>query len=229
MYQALREVTGIAIEPERNFFDGLQNADAWLTISGVLKAIALQTSKLAADLRLMSSGPRAGYCTSSWLPAVQPGSSIMPGKINPVVPEMIMQVYFRVLGQGCVDLPLCEGELELNVWESFLLNAASESAVPVRNAMRLFAERCVDGITANVDRCNGAARQSTALSTGVAMLFGYPLASEVAMRAQREGKTVQDTVIEMGVLSEADARRYLDPLVLTSPDQFHDLLESRLK
>ncbi|MEK1887115.1 MAG: lyase family protein [Phyllobacterium sp.] len=114
VYAELRRTTGLAVAPETNFFDGLQNADQSVGISSVVKSSALSLSKMSSHFRLMSSGPRAGF-SEIVLPAVQPRSSIMPGKINPAIPEMAMQVYFKILGNDATVTRACEGELDLNV------------------------------------------------------------------------------------------------------------------
>lgn len=226
LFRALRSDTGIGWQLEHNLFDGLQNADVWVSISAILKATALNLNKLAADLRLMSSGPRAGLGEIN-LPAVQPGSSIMPGKVNPVMPEMAMQVYFRVLGNDAAISRACEGELDLNVWESLILNAVSESCELLCNCIPLFASKCVQGITANQDKCLQDAESSLALSTVIATLFDYQTASGLAKQADREGKNIRQVVIESGLMSAADAERYLNPLMMTSPQRFNPLFSKK--
>jgi aspartate ammonia-lyase len=227
VYEALAAVTGTAYAPESNFFDGLQNADMWMSVSGAMKAVALLLNKFCADLRLMSSGPRAGLAEIE-LPAVQPGSSIMPGKVNPVIPEMVMQVYFRVLGNDAAVTRACEGELDLNVWESLILNCVSESAGLLTSALPLLADKCVRGIRANVTRCESDARGSLAMSTVIATLFDYERASVIARRAAAEGKTIEEVVVAEGIMSAEMARCYLDPAVLTTPDRFNKLFEQKL-
>jgi len=227
VYEALTSITGVTYGPETNFFDGLQNADVWMTISSTIKSIALVLNKLSADLRLMSSGPRAGLAEVE-LPAVQPGSSIMPGKVNPVIPEMVIQVYFRVVGNDAAVTRACEGELDLNVWESLILNCISESASLLTAVLPLLAEKCIKGIKANVERCETDARGSLALSTVIATLFDYQVASEVARRAATEGKIIEQVVVEQGILSPEMARKCLDPLLLTAPGRFNALFEQKL-
>lgn len=226
LYQVLKETTGINWSLEHNLFDGLQNADLWLKVSAVTKAVALNLNKLAGDLRLMSSGPRAGLGEIT-LPAVQPGSSIMPGKINPVMPEMAMQVYFRVLGNDVAISRACEGELDLNVWESLILNCVTESCYLLTGCMPLLVEKCIDGIVANTDKCHQDAEQSLALSTVIATLFDYQTASKLAKQAEAENKTIKQVVIENELMDEAEAERYLDPLMMTSPDRFNQLFSTK--
>lgn len=225
VYESLEAITGIPFRKEPNFFDGLQNADVWLSISSVLKAIASVLNKLSSDLRLMSSGPRAGLAEIE-LPAVQPGSSIMPGKVNPVIPEMIMQVYFRVLGNDLVVARACEGELDLNVWESVIIASISESITLLAESSLLLADRCVLGIKVNVERCLQNARESLAMSTVVAALHGYKTASAVAREAASRQATIEQVVVESGLMTERDAQQYLDPALLTEPHRFHEVFAS---
>ena len=219
VYGALHELTGKTFVPDQNFFDALQNADAWLTLSAALKALALTLSKFASDLRLMSSGPRGGLAEVE-LPAVQPGSSIMPGKVNPVIPEMVIQVYFRVLGNDASVTRACEGELDLNVWESLIINCLSESISLLTNVLPLFGDKCVSGITANEDKMRSDASNSLAMSTVISTLFDYQTASVVAKRAAEKSISVQQASIEEGLVSEAQAKQLFDPLLLANPAYF---------
>lgn len=226
LFRELQHVSGMAVVAEHNLFDGLQNADVWIKISAVIKAIALNLNKLAGDLRLMSSGPRAGLGEIK-LPAVQPGSSIMPGKVNPVMPEMAMQVYFRVLGNDVAVTRACEGELDLNVWESLILNCVTESCSLLSGCLPLLASKCIDGIIANKEKCQRDAENSLALSTVVATLFDYQTASRLAKQADLESKTIKEVVIESGVMSPQEADRYLDPFMMTSPERFNALFNTK--
>ncbi|RXE48139.1 aspartate ammonia-lyase [Chromohalobacter israelensis] len=225
-YQALSENTGIDFTPEPNFFDGLQNADFWISVSTALKTTANLLNKLASDLRLMASGPRAGLAEIK-LPAVQPGSSIMPGKINPVIPEMAIQVYFRVLGNDLSITRACEGELELNIWESLILNCFSESSRLLTECLPLFSKKCLEKIVANKENCAQDAENSLALSTVIATLFDYKTASECAKKAEQEDKSVYQVVVESGLLSAEQASKLLDSKALTSPELFHGLYQGK--
>ena len=226
LYQALQEVTELPYTVEHNLFDGLQNADLWIKISAVTKAVALNLNKLAADLRVMSSGPRAGLSEIE-LPAVQPGSSIMPGKINPVMPEMAMQVYFRVMGNDVAVTRACEGELDLNVWESLILNCVMESCELLIGCLPLLSEKCIQGIVAHRDKCRQDAESSLALSTVIATLFDYQTASRLAKLADRENKNIKQVVIESGLLSPEEAEKFLDPLMMSSPERFSLLFNGK--
>jgi aspartate ammonia-lyase len=204
VFDDLRAGTGKNYHVEENLFDALQNADHWIRVSGSLKAIAITLSKLSSDLRLMSSGPRAGFGEIR-LPTVQPGSSIMPGKVNPVIPEMMMQVAFRVIGNDATVTRAAEGELDLNVWESIILEAVSEGIRLMRRAIPLFVSNCVDGIEVNADRGHADASASLALSTALAAIYGYPAASAVAKHAEAQGISVSIAAVECGLMSQADA------------------------
>jgi aspartate ammonia-lyase len=205
VFEELRALTGKNYHVEKNLFDALQNADHWIRVSGSLKAIAVTLSKLSSDLRLMSSGPRAGFGEIS-LPAMQPGSSIMPGKVNPVMPEMMMQVAFRVIGNDATVTRAAEGELDLNVWESIILEALSETIRLMRRAIPLFVSGCVAGIEVNADRGHADASGSLALSTALAAIYGYPAASAVAKHAEARGIPVSLAAVECGLMSQTDAK-----------------------
>lgn len=204
VFDELAVLTGKPYHPDEHLFDALQNVDHWVRVSATLKATALLLSKLSADLRLMSSGPRAGL-GEIVLPAVQPGSSIMPGKVNPVMPEMMMQVAFRIIGNDATVTRAAEGELDLNVWESIILEALSESIRLMRRAVPLFVSKCVVDIAANVERCLADASGSLALSTALATIYDYPTASAIAKYAATHGLSIQDAAVAQGLMNEAEA------------------------
>ncbi|MEB8433404.1 aspartate ammonia-lyase [Cocleimonas sp. KMM 6892] len=228
LYASLQQVTGLDVVVEDNLFDGLQNADIWVKVSAVTKAVALNLNKLSSDLRIMSSGPRAGLGEIR-LPAVQPGSSIMPGKVNPVMPEMAMQVYFRVLGNDVSVTRACEGELDLNVWEMLILNCVTESCGLLSRCLPLLAEKCIDGIQVNQEKCLQDAEQSIALSTVIATLFDYQTASKIAKQAELENKTIKEVVVESGIMSQEEAETFLNPLMMTSPERFNTFFNTKWK
>lgn len=206
VFEELRNMMGLEFHLETNLFDALQNADFWIGVSAVLKAIAVTSSKMASDLRMMSSGPRSGF-NEILLPAVQPGSSIMPGKVNPVIPEMVMQVAFRIMGNDVTVTRAAEGELDLNVWESIILESVSESIRLLRCALPLFVSRCVSGLTINSEQGRSNASASLAISAALADIFGYPAASKVAAFANSENISVSEAAVACGLLSEEDADR----------------------
>jgi len=220
LYRHLRAETGVPFRQDANLFDALQNADVWMQVSTSLKACASIFGKCSSDLRIMGSGPRAGF-NEIRLPPVQPGSSIMPGKVNPVIPEMMMQVAFRVFGNDLsVSLAADRGELDLNVWESLILTCILESIRLLSQGIVLFVDKCLCGITANADKCAADAHNSLALSTVLATLFDYPLASTIAKSAFEKNKTVKEVAIEAGVLTPARAEILLDPRNLTDIEIF---------
>lgn len=215
VYRHLSEITGWTVVPEENLFDALQNVDGYVRISATLKALATGLGKMAADLRLLSSGPRGGL-GEICLPAVTPGSSIMPGKINPVIPELVRQVCFQVCGNDVAIAMAAEsGDLELNVWESLILKCLTESISLLSRSVGLFSSHCFAGITVNADACRTQAESSTALAAMVAAVFGYEAGNEAARTAAETGKTIAETVIASGLLSPDAARALLDPVNLT--------------
>lgn len=216
VYSYLSQITEIPVVKEENFFDGLQNGDGYLKISSSLKCLATGLSKLASDLRLLSSGPRAGLAEIT-LPAVQPGSSIMPGKINPVIPEMVIQVCFEVYGNDqTITMAVDRGELELNVWEPIILKNLFESCTLLSNTINIFTEKCIEGIEANKEICKQQADASLSLSTVLASLFGYEIASDVAKEAYKRELTIKEITVEKGLLTKEEANTLLDPMTLTS-------------
>ncbi|SCY04487.1 aspartate ammonia-lyase [Desulfoluna spongiiphila] len=225
LYKHLGDVTGVPFQRETNLWDGLQNADVWIQVSACLKSVASVFNKLSSDLRLMSSGPRAGFNEIN-LPAVQPGSSIMPGKINPVMPEMMMQVAFKVFGNDLsVSLAADRGELDLNVWESLILNCVSESITLLEKGIVLLTDRCLRGITANREKCAEDAGSSLALSTVLATLFDYPVASGIAKMACKENTTIKEIVIREGLLSQERAELLLNPANLIDINVFDHVVK----
>ena len=219
-YPILSEIVGIDLQATEDLFDGLQNSDEYIDISSAIKALACGVSKIASDLRILSSGPNAGIGELT-IPTVQPGSSIMPGKVNPVMPEMIKQICYQVCGNDTtIQMAVEDGELDLNVWEPIIIKAMAEAAGILTKGLFLFADKCIRGITVNKELCYKYCETSTALSTVIASLFDYPTGSRVAKRAVREGKTIKEVSIEEGLLSPAEAEEYLDPMLLTDGQLF---------
>jgi aspartate ammonia-lyase len=225
VYCYLPEVSGIPVRKDKNFFDGLQNGDVYVRVSAVLKSLATGLAKIAGDFRILSSGPRGGIGEIE-LPAAQPGSSIMPGKINPVIPEMIMQVCYQVCGHDLsVTMAVEGGELDLNVWESLIMKCLFESCKLLNNSMRLFADRCIAGIKVNRETCLAHAEASIALVTALVPIFGYQMAVNVAQSALAERATIKETVIEMGLLNNEEANELLNPMNLTDSKKYSQLLQ----
>ena len=219
LYEFLSEQYGEKVSPMDSLFDGFQNPDYVVTVSALVKEVAMSLSKIAKDLRLMSSGPRAGFMEIE-LPALSPGSSIMPGKINPTVPEMVIQIAHQVIGNDmAISVAYDEGELDLNVWDSTFYKCLFESLQLVQKELPILRIHCVDGIKANLERCRHEAESSIALSTIIATLLGYPEGVKVAHYCEKHNATVKEAVLALGLLSEKEADMLLDPLLMTDPEK----------
>jgi aspartate ammonia-lyase len=214
----LNAITGIEdLRPAENLFEVTQSMAPLGALSGDLRTIALELIRIANDLRLMASGPRTGLFEIA-LPAVQPGSSIMPGKVNPVMAEMLDMVCFQVVGNDTtVALAVQAGQLDLNVMMPVIAFNVVWSMEILTNAVRVFTEQCVRGITANRARINEWVEQSTAIVTALNQRIGYSRAAKVAQQAFREGRTVRDVLISEGILTADEAAQFLDPAVLVQP------------
>ncbi|POT58750.1 aspartate ammonia-lyase [Citrobacter amalonaticus] len=219
VYSWLEMITGEKYRPEADFFDGLQHGDFYIEFSAQLKKIAAFLSKMATDFRIQGSGPRAGF-NEIIVPAVQPGSSIMPGKINPVMPELVNQIAYQVIGNDLTVTMAVEGaELDLNVWEPVLLKALFESCSLLSRVIPLFIDKCLADITINEAVSARYAEQSTALATIVATLFGYQVGSRIAKAAYEQQCSVRQVVLAEKLLTPAQADYLLDPLVMTDPQK----------
>jgi aspartate ammonia-lyase len=213
----LSEIAGVELVVSPNLIEATQDAGAFVQLSGVLKRVAVKLSKVCNDLRLLSSGPRAGIGEIN-LPAVQAGSSIMPGKVNPVIPEVVNQVAFEVIGNDMTVTMAAEaGQLQLNAFEPVIAHSLFKSIAHLSNACRTLAERCVRGITANRERARELMDSSTALVTALNPYLGYARASEIAKEALATGKRVYDLVLEKKLMSREDLDAVLKPEVLTQP------------
>jgi aspartate ammonia-lyase len=187
----------------------------FVQLSGVLKRCAVKLSKICNDLRLLSSGPRTGFGEIA-LPAVQPGSSIMPGKVNPVIPEVVNQVCFDVIGGDVTVTMAAEaGQLQLNAFEPVIAFRLLRNIQSMRNACAVLRERCVDGITANPGRMRGFVEQSIGIVTALVPVLGYEKCSEVAMAALESGRGVYELVLERGWMERDALERALNPASMT--------------
>jgi len=214
--ELLREWTGHPLEQAEDLVDATQNVDAPVAVSGELRAAALSLSKIASDLRLMASGPRAGLGELA-LPPVQPGSSIMPGKVNPVMAELINQVAFQIQGNDLVvGLAAQHGQLELNVMGPVLMHNLFQSVQILGNAARVFAEQCVDGIQAHEEKLRYDAERCIGIATVLNPYIGYDAAAAVAKESLATGKPLRDVVLEHGYLPEDRLDVLLRPENLTS-------------
>jgi fumarate hydratase class II len=218
------ERTGLPLTEARDHFEAQGARDGLVETSGQLKTIAVSLYKICNDLRWMSSGPRAGL-GEIHLPDLQPGSSIMPGKVNPVIPEATCMVCAQVIGNdAAITFGGAAGNFELNVMLPLLARNVLESIRLLANASRLLADRCVDGITANADRAREFAESSPSIVTALNRHIGYEEAAKVAKQALAEGKTIRQVVIERGhvrdgTISEEELDRVLDVLSMTRPPQ----------
>ncbi|GAA1427629.1 class II fumarate hydratase [Microlunatus lacustris] len=216
------EQTGLPLTEARNHFEAQGARDALVEASGALRTIAVGLNKIANDIRWMGSGPRAGLGEIA-LPDLQPGSSIMPGKVNPVLPEAMTQVCAQVIGNdAAVAFSGASGAFELNVMLPVMARNLLESIRLLANVSRLFADRCVDGITANVEHCRFLAESSPSIVTPLNKYIGYENAAAVAKTALKENKTIRDVVLERGYvtegrLTEEQLDAALDVLSMTRP------------
>ncbi len=196
----LAAITGLPLVTAANLVEATQDCGAFVHLSGVLKRIAVKLSKSCNDLRLLSSGPRAGLAEIN-LPPVQAGSSIMPGKVNPVIPEVVNQVAFEVIGNDVTITMAAEaGQLQLNAFEPIILHSLSESITHLGAACRTLAERCVDGITANTETLRASVENSIGLVTALNPHIGYTAATAIAQEALATGRGVAELVLEQGLL-----------------------------
>lgn len=213
----LSEVSGVPFVSSPNLVEATQDAGAFVQLSGVLKRIAVKLSKTCNDLRLLSSGPRAGIGEIA-LPAVQAGSSIMPGKVNPVIPEVVNQIAFEVVGNDmAVTMAAEAGQLQLNAFEPIIAHSLFKSVAHLAAGCRTLAERCVKGITANRERARRFVDESTALVTALTPIIGYAHATEIAQEALRTGARVYDLVLAKGLMSREALDTLMRPEILTRP------------
>jgi aspartate ammonia-lyase len=215
----LSEVSGVSLVSSPNLIEATQDAGSFVQLSGVLKRIAVKLSKTCNDLRLLSSGPRAGI-GEIHLPAVQAGSSIMPGKVNPVIPEVVNQIAFEVIGNDITVTMAAEaGQLQLNAFEPIIAHSLFKSLQHLASGCRILTDRCVKGITANVERARRLLDESTALVTALTPILGYARSAEIARDALATGKRVYDLVLEKGWMSKTQLEEILKPEILTRPSR----------
>ncbi len=213
----LRTLTGISLMTAPNLIEATQDCGGFVQLSGVLKRIAIKLSKTCNDLRLLSSGPRAGFGEIN-LPPMQAGSSIMPGKVNPVIPEVVNQVAFEVIGNDVTISFAAEGgQLQLNAFEPIIAHSLYKSVGHLENACLTLADKCVNGITANVEHLRRSVENSIGIVTALNPYIGYAHATEVAQEALITGGSVYDLVLAKGLLSKEKLDDILRPEVLTQP------------
>jgi fumarate hydratase class II len=209
--------TGLVFMEAQNHFEAQAARDACVSVSGALNALAVSLMKIANDIRWLSSGPTSGIHEIS-LPAIQPGSSIMPGKVNPVMSEAVMMVAARVMGNA-TTVTVCgqHGNFELNVMMPVLAFSLLESVSILANGTDAFRTKCLEGIKANEDRCQELLERNPSIATALNRAIGYDAAAKVAKRAAAEGKAVTEVVMDEGILSEEELRRVLDVRSMTEP------------
>ncbi len=207
--ERINEITRLNFVSSKNKFEALQNRDAAVETSGALRTVAVSLMKIANDLRLLSSGPATGLAEIE-LPAVQPGSSIMPGKVNPVIPESVNMVCAQVIGNDlAITIGGQSGTLELNTMMPLITYNLLKSIEIETNAVSMLAEKCVVGIRANRKRCMELAERSYALATAIAPSVGYDRAAKIVKKAQEENKTIREVMIEDGTTKE-EVNKILD-------------------
>ncbi len=215
--QRLQEVTGRPFVTAKDLVEATQDTGAYVQISGVLKRVAIKVSKICNDLRLLSSGPRTGLNEIN-LPAMQPGSSIMPGKVNPVIPEVVNQVAFQVIGADMTITMASEGgQLQLNVFEPVIAYNLFNSINMMKNAFETLAEKCIDGITANEEHCKNLVLNSIGLVTALNPYIGYENSTIVAKEALETGKSVYDIVLEKQLLTRDELEEIIKPENMIKP------------
>lgn len=213
----LAKVTGLAIVSAPNLIEATPDTGAYVIYSSALKRMAIKISKICNDLRLLSSGPRCGLNEIN-LPPMQPGSSIMPGKVNPVIPEVMNQVCYRVIGNDLTVTMAAEaGQLQLNVMEPVLTYAIMESMQLLSNGMDTLREKCIDGITANVEHCREMVLHSIGIVTALNPYIGYKNSTKIAKEALETGKSVYNLVLEHNILSKAQLDDILNPENMLAP------------
>ncbi|WP_425059437.1 Aspartate ammonia-lyase [Sporomusa carbonis] len=213
----VRQYAGIGLARAENMIDVIQNADVFVEVSGLLKALAVNLGKIAHDFRLLSSGPRAGLGEIK-LPERQAGSSIMPGKVNPIIPEAVNQVAFHVMASDmAIAMAAQSGQLELNPFMPLIAHHLLESLTVLTNAVKILTEFCVRGITAQPERCRELLDTSQVSVTALAPHIGYDLAMKVARTAMETGRTVREAALQLGVLPEERLDAILDPRAMTRP------------
>ncbi|MBK7227463.1 MAG: aspartate ammonia-lyase [Ignavibacteriales bacterium] len=213
----LDDVTGLSIVLADNLVEATQDTGAFIMYSSAVKRLAVKLSKICNDLRLLSSGPRTGIHEIN-LPPMQPGSSIMPGKVNPVIPEVVNQIAFKVIGNDLAVTMAAEGgQLELNVFEPLIVQSLFESIEMLKNGMMTLKVRCIDGITANVDRCRELVEGSIGIVTALNPALGYETCTKLAKEALDTNRGVYELVLEKKLLSKAELDDLLKPENMIKP------------
>ncbi len=214
----LKEITGYDIKLAKNLVEATQDTGAFVIYSSAVKRLAVKLSKISNDLRLLSSGPRTGIHEIN-LPPMQPGSSIMPGKVNPVIPEVVNQIAFKVIGNDLtVTLAAEAGQLELNVMEPVIVQSLFESIEMLKNGMTTLKYKCIDGITANADHCLNLVKNSIGIITALNPVLGYEVSTSLAKEALESNRGVYELVLEKNLLSKEELDKLLAPENMIGPN-----------
>lgn len=213
----LSEISGMDLVQAYDLIDATQNLDSFVAVSGAVKACAVTLSKIANDLRLMSSGPRAGFGEIN-LPAKQNGSSIMPGKVNPVIPEVVNQVAFNAIGNDMTITMAAEaGQLELNAFEPIIFYCMFQSIDTLGYAVETLVDNCIVGITANEERCRQLVENSVGIITAICPHVGYEKTADIAKKAINSNESVRSLILKENIMNEEELSRILDPIHMTEP------------
>ncbi len=217
----LQQITGYDIKLAANLVEATQDTGAFVMYSSAIKRLAVKLSKMANDFRLLSSGPRTGINEIN-LPPMQPGSSIMPGKVNPVIPEVVNQIAFKVIGNDLtVTLGAEAGQLQLNVMEPVMVQSIFESIEMLKNGMNTLRFRCIDGITANEARCRELVVNSIGIVTALNPYLGYEVSTQLAQDALKNNRGVYELVLERNLMSKEELDNILSPEEMIKPRKFN--------
>ncbi|MCG8451826.1 MAG: aspartate ammonia-lyase, partial [Spirochaetales bacterium] len=215
----ISKMTGVRFKEAPNHFESQASKDAIVEASGALKTVAVSLMKIANDIRLLGSGPRCGI-GELILPAIQPGSSIMPGKVNPVIGESVTQVAAQVIGNDTsITIGGQAGNFELNVMMPMMANNILESIRLLSKVSVVFVDKCIDGIKADRKRCEEMIEKSLAMCTSLAPIIGYDNAAAIAKEAYATGRTVREVALAKGVMPEKELNKVLDPWSMTEPSK----------
>lgn len=215
--ERLRKMTNLDLRESKNRFESMQSNAPFVELSGAIRTSAVELIRISNDLRLMNSGPNTGLAEIN-LPAVQPGSSIMPGKVNPVIPEMMNMVCFSVLGNDVsITMAAQAGQFELNVMMPLIQYKLLDSIHIMTNAAKVFNEKCISGITVNTDKCWNYAMKSIGIATVLNPLIGYSKAAEVVKESMRTGKSVKEIIQQWKLIPLGQLNQVLSPAFMTEP------------
>jgi aspartate ammonia-lyase len=220
----LADISGFNLSPASNMIEATSDTGSFVLFSSTLKRLAIKLSKICNDLRLLSSGPRAGFGEIN-LPAVQAGSSMMPGKVNPVIPEVVNQIAFQVIGDDLsVTMAAQAGQLQLNAMEPLIAYKILNSIRTLTSGIDILRTRCIEGITANVERCRDTAMNSLGLITALTTVIGHERAAELVKEAQRDNRNVIELLLEKKFVSDKHLNELLKPENLTRPQRLAEII-----